>query len=96
MILILVKLLKKNLWSILICQLFRVIYDMMTVIMAVTAGQYLMEKTSEFVARTFARTKQRSLSLCFFNMSLVLELCFSDSTKMSSGACKVVHFKWMV
>lgn len=56
---VLVKHSKKNLWIKLIFPSFRVTFDVMTVIMVVTAGEYLMEITSEFVARTFAMINQR-------------------------------------
>ncbi|KAK3037634.1 hypothetical protein RJ639_030411 [Escallonia herrerae] len=42
--------LKKNLWIKSICPVSRVTFDVMTVIKVVTAGHYLMETTSEFVA----------------------------------------------
>lgn len=48
---------------------FREIYDVMTVIRAVTAGRYLMETTSEFVASIFVMTKQR------FSYPLLVYFC---------------------
>lgn len=50
----------------LICPVSRVTYDMMTGIMVVTAGKYLMETTLEFVARIFVMTSRRSANLLHF------------------------------
>lgn len=49
----------------LICLVFRAIYDTMTVIMLVTAGNFLMEITLEFVASIFVMTKQRFPHILF-------------------------------
>lgn len=50
---------------ILICPFSRATFGVMTMIKLVTAGPYLMETTSEFVARAFAMTNQRS-TVCYF------------------------------
>ena len=50
---------KRNPTIKLMFHVFRVIYDVMTVIRVVTAGRYLMGTTSEFVASIFVLTKQR-------------------------------------
>lgn len=50
---------KRNQHIKLIYPVFRVICVVMTVIMLVTAGEFLMGTTSEFVANVFVMTKQR-------------------------------------
>ena len=50
---------KKNPKIKLMSHVFRVIYDVMTVIRVVTVGRYLMGTTSEFVASIFFMTKRR-------------------------------------
>ena len=63
------QLLKKNQANQLICLVSQVIYVVMTVIMHVTAGEFLMGTTSEFAASIFVMTNQRFLDffvpVCF-------------------------------
>ncbi|KAL6578128.1 Protein ENHANCED DISEASE RESISTANCE 2 [Orobanche minor] len=71
--------LKKNLWIKLICHAFLVTFVVMSEIMPETAGGFLMETTSEFVARSSVWTRKHL-------MDLVAVDWFKDTKRMDHVA----------
>ncbi|KAK9218348.1 hypothetical protein WN943_006985 [Citrus x changshan-huyou] len=69
---------------------FRAICDTMTVIMLVTAGNFLMEITSEFVASIFVMTKQRFPPILVVSYGSLLQWFVDSDGEFRNSRLKLI------